>query len=321
MNPSPSTTLQRPDLGETLIQYDVDAGRMGFVGLKLAPVKDVPLQAANIGRIKLEQLMTDGGDTGRAADGSYNRDHWTFDEFSYATTDRGHEVPVDARLRQIYRRYFDAEVVAARRARDKVLRSHEKRVCDLLSATGSFTNAAAGTAWSTHASATPLTNVRARLIAVRNATGVVPNVVVMDWEAFINCRECAEIVDRLKYSGYDDPKNVGPNALAELFNVDEVIVAGGQRNSANQAQARSLTSLWPKATVGVGVIARGGDAEDMIQPAVARTFHWSEDGSTIGGTIEEYFSDERRCNVIRCRQDTEEKVIYSEMWQLITGVL
>lgn len=317
MSPQPSTTVQRPDLGETLEQLDLEASRQGFMGLRLLPTKDVAEQSANIGRIKLEQLMNDG-EVKRNGDGSYNRDAFTFDDFSYATQDRGFEVPVDDRLKRIYRRYFDAEVVAARRARDKVLRAQEKRICDLLTNTATFVDAAAGTAWSTHASATPLDNVLTRLIAVRNASGITPNVVAMDWEAFMHCRECAQIIDRLKYAGYDDPKKVGPNALAELFNVEEVVIFGGQRNSANPNAARTLASLWTKTVVGVGVVARG---EDVLTPAVGRAFHWSEDGSQMAGTMEEYYSDERRCNVVRCRMDTDEKVVYPECWELITGVL
>src|SRR5262245_64212786 len=107
MSPQPSTTIQRPDLAETLVQFDAEASRHGFMGLRLMPFKDVPEQSANFGRIKLEHYLTDGN-VDRNADGGYNSDGWKFDNCSYATQDRGFEVPCDNRLANMYRRFFDA---------------------------------------------------------------------------------------------------------------------------------------------------------------------------------------------------------------------
>jgi hypothetical protein len=278
-------------------------------------VKEVPLQAANVGRIKLESLLSDG-DTSRAPDGTYNEDRYDFDEFFYATQDRGWKVPVDDRLRLMYRRFFDAEVVASQRARDKVLRDLEKRICSKLTNTGTYTSVAATAALSSKSSASIVADVHARLKAVRAACGIIPNTVAMDWDAFVSASETDEVIDRIKFAGIDDPKNVTMNAMASLFKVDQVVVFGGQRNSANPKQARNLTSLWDKTIIGVGVVARG---EDIIAPCVGRTFHWSEDGSDIGATIEQYYDDDARGWKYRARMDVDERVYYPETWQLITG--
>jgi len=320
-SPSPSTALQRPDLGATMEQIDLDASRSGFVGLRLMPVAEVAQQSANIGKIPVAELLRDA-DTRRASTGGYSRSDFQFGEYFYATDDHGHEVPIDDRLKKIYRRYFDAEVVATKRARDVVLRGHEKRVCTKLVATGSFTNAAAGTIWSTHASADPVADILTRKLAVRAACGIVPNVVAMDWEAFQHARECESILDRLKYAGFQNPEasKITAAVLAQVFDVDEVIVAGGQRNSAarNETQSLTMTSLWTKTVVGVGVRAM---SMDLQEPSVGRTFHWSEDGSDIGTTIETYRDETTRGDIVRARFDVDERVHYSECWQLITGVL
>lgn len=316
-SPSPSTTVQRPDLGETLMEYDLQASQAGFRGLELMPAKEVAEQSANIGRIPIEQLLNES-DTKRQSGGGYAEDTFEFDEFFYATQEHGFAVPVDDRLQKQYRRFFDAEVVASRRARYKVLANQEKRVCTKLTTNATYTTAAAAVAWSTPATAAPVTDVLNRLLAVRAACGIVPNTVAMDWEAFMRLRECAQVLDRLKYAGIDDPKDVSENALATLFNVKKFVVLGAQRNTANPKAAASLSSMWDRTKVGVGVTAMG---EDVIEPAVGRSFHWSEDGSNIGSTIEQYYSDEKRCWKYRARMDIDERVIYPECWQLITGVL
>jgi len=320
-SPSPSTAINRPDLGATMEQIDLDASRNGFVGLRLMPVAEVAEQSADVGKIPVAELLRDL-DTKRASTGAYGRSEFTFGEYFYATVDHGHEVPIDDRLKRIYRRYFDAEVVATKRARDTVLRAHEKRVCTRLVNTGTFTNAAAGTIWSTHASADPVADILTRKIAVRNACGLMPNVVAMDWEAFQHCRECDSVIDRLKYSGFQNPEasKITAMVLAQVFDVEEVIVAGGQTNTAarKETQTLSMGSLWTKTVVGVGVRAKSIDVQE---PSVGRTYHWSADGSDIGTVVETYRDERTRGDVVRARFDVDERVHYAECWQLITGAL
>ncbi len=320
-SPSPSSAVQRPDLGATMEQIDLDASRSGFVGLKIMPVAEVAEQSANIGKIPVAELLR-VADTRRASTGGYSRSEFQFNEYFYATDDHGHEVPIDDRLKKVYRRYFDAEVVATKRARDVVLRAHERRVCVKLTDTDAFQDSGAGTAWSTHQSADPIANILTAKLAVRSQCGLIPNVVVMDWEAFQHCRECDAIIDRLKYSGFQNPEasKITTAVLAQVFDVDEVVVAGGQRNTAqrNESQALTLASLWDKTKVFVGVRAT---SMDFQEPSVGRTFHWSEDGSDIGTVVETYRDERTRGDVVRARFDVDERVHYAECGYILTGVL
>jgi hypothetical protein len=60
--------------------------------------------------------------------------------------------------------------------------------------------------------------------------------------------------------------------------------------------------------------------QDIRTPCVARTFHWSEDGSQIGGTVETYYDDPRRSNIVRVRHQVDELVLYPETGHLISNV-
>ena len=314
VSPSPSAAVGRPDLGATLVEFDVQANQAGFVGLKILTVIEVAEQSANIGRIPIEQLLQIQ-ETARASGGGYRRGNFKFDDFSYATKEHGWEEPVDDRNQRIYRRYFDAEVIAAKRARNFVVQNHEIRSVALLTNTGAFANAAAAAAWSVKATADPVADVLNRVKAIRLASGMTPNTVVMDYETFINACETASVIDRLKYAGVDDPKNIGQEELAKLFKVRRVLVSGGLKNTAAEG-GLTLSACWPKTSVGVGFVA---DDQDVATPCVGRTFHWSADDSTIGALLESYRDETKRCDVIRARMETDEKVIYPECWQIITG--
>lgn len=316
VSPSPSQAVSRPDLGATMEEFDLMANQSGFVGLQIFPVVEVAEQSANIGRIPIEQLLQTQ-DTSRASGGTYREGNFTFDDFSYNTSDHGWVERVDERNKRIYRRYFDAEVVAAKRARNIVLQNHEIRVVTAATNIATYTNAPAAVAWTSPATATPVTDVLTRLKAVRAASGMTPNTVVMDFDAFLAAIETAQVIDRLKYAGYDDPKDVGEEALAKIFKVRRVIVSGGQKNTAAEG-GLNLNPCWPKATVAVGYVAT---SNDVAEPSVGRTFHWAEDGSNIGTILESYWDEDSRSNKIRARMETGEKVMYQECWQLITGAV
>ncbi len=141
------------------------------------------------------------------------------------------------------------------------------------------------------------------------------NTVVMDYEKFLDCIETAQIIDRLKYAGIDDVKNVNAAALAQIFKVKRVVISGGLKNTAAEG-GLTLATCWTKTVIGVGYVP---ETDDVAEPGVGRTFHWSEDGSQIGAVLESYRDETKRADIIRARMETDEKVMYPECWQLITG--
>mgnify|MGYP006268572057 CR=1 FL=1 len=313
--PFPSETLAtlRPDLGGSLTEFDVESDQLGFVGAAVMPPKEVTLQSATFGRIPLEQLLIEP-ETARAPGSNYNRGDMQFEQDSYSTAENGWEEPVDDREARMYRYYFDAELVSAQRARAVVRRAHEKRVADLVAASSS---AAAGTVWSNHSAATPIADVEARKKAIWVDTGVWPNTVVMSRNVFRDCRRCDEILDQVKNVRESLPGQVLRQLLAEAFDVDQVLVAGGVRNTASKGKTREIAHIWGDTEVAV---MRTAISDDIREPCFGRTMHWSEDGSTIGGTVESYRGETNRSEIIRVRMDTNEKVLYPQMCQRITDV-
>lgn len=317
--PAPSTALStlRPDLAGSFQEFDLEMDAKGFVAQRVLPPLDVAKPSGTFGKIKIASLLAQR-DTLRAPGSSYARQRYEFEKDSYATEEHGAEDPVDDKEAEMYGDYLNAEQTATARARDVVMRNYEQRVATLLQTTGSFTNAAAATAWSTIATAVPLTDIETRVQSIWNATGIKPNAIVIPYVAFRNFRNCAQVVDRIKYSGLHNPAagNITLDAIAALLDIPNVIVAGAKKNGANEGQTASLSNVWTATVVGLGVIATNNDVK---QPCVGRTFHYSADGSQMGGVVETYREEQTRSDVVRVRQDTDEKLLYSACWQLITG--
>src|SRR3990172_5609632 len=122
-----ATTIQRPDLGVLVYEYMMDSANRGFICLDLLPSFDVMEQSADYPVIPFEALLKLQS-TARAPRGAYARGDYEFETGTYSCKENGWEEPVDDVERKLYRRFFDAEVVAALRAADIVLRPPEARV-------------------------------------------------------------------------------------------------------------------------------------------------------------------------------------------------
>lgn len=324
MSVAPSTALGtlRPDLG-SFAEFDLQANIMGAIGLGCLPPLEAGKPADKFGKLKLAELLKSEDDL-RNSDGTYNRGSWKFTDDSFATQDRGIEQRVDDRDARRFANYFDLEQVAAKKARHTVLLNYEKRVAAAVFNSTTWTGAALTTAignnWNI-ATGTPIADITAAKIKVRNNCGSMANTAIMDWELFVGLLRCTEIIDLLKYNGIQDVRAsmMTAQALAQVFNLDRVLVAGMMKNTAIEGQAAVMAAIWDKTQC---MVCRTAPPNSSIEEiSIGRTIHWAEDGSEIGGHVESYRDDARRGDIIRCRMEVAEKIIYPEAGHLLTAVL
>lgn len=322
--PAPTSSLatQRPDLA-TFLQYDLENDKSGYVAQQVFPVVNVAKQAGNFGVVPLAQLLQ-ARDTKRAPGSGYARGSFTFTPATYSTEEHGAEEPVDDREAKMYSDYFVAEQIATLRAFSSVLRNAEKRVADAVfntsTWTGSSLTTSIGTPWSTVASATPITNVESAVQKVYDNSGLKANALIVNWKVYRNLRNCTQITDRIAASGAGSAikaSDITPQILAQVFDLDYVIVAGQSRNSATEGQTATPSQIWSSS---YAMVCRISNSQDMRDPCIGRTFHWSEDGSSIGGTVETYRDETVRGNVVRVRHDVDEVVLYAQAGHLLSNI-
>ena len=322
--PSPSTSLatQRPDLA-SFLEFDLESERNGYVATDVMPVVNVASQAGNFGIIPIEQLLQ-SRETKRAPGAGYARGNFTFDDTTYATEEHGAEEPVDDRESQMYAEYFDAEQVSTARAFSAVLRNAEERVADAIFNTTTWTGASLTTAvtneWDDATNAVPLTDVEAAVQQIYDNSGLWANALIINRKVFRNLRNCDQIIDRINSAGAGSPSkatDVTTQMLSEVFDLDNIIVAGTSKNSATEGQAATPEQIWSGEYAMVCKVATSGD---MREPCVGRTFHWSQDGSSIGGTVESYRDETVRGDVIRVRHDVDEVVLYAQAGHLLSNI-
>ena len=322
--PSPTSSLatQRPDLA-TFLEFDLESENAGYVATEVMPVVDVASQAGSFGKIPIEQLLQQRV-TRRAPGAGYARGNFTFTSATYSTEEHGAEEPVDDREAKMYAEYFQAEQISTLRAFSAVLRNAEERVADAVFNTTTWTGASLTTAptneWDDATNAVPLTDVEAAVQQIYDNSGLWANALIINRKVFRNLRNCDQVIDRINSAGAGNPSkasDVTTEMLSQAFDLPHIIVAGTSRNSAIEGQAATPVQIWSDE---YAMVCKVATSADMREPCIGRTFHWSQDGSSIGGTVESYRDETVRGDVIRVRHDVDEVVLYPQAGHLLSNI-
>lgn len=320
-SPSSSLSTLRPDLAGSFMEFDLESNAMGYIATDVLPIISPAKQAGNFGKIPVEQLLKER-DTARAPGGGYARSGFEFEPLTYACEEHGAEEPVDDRRSAMYREYFDAEMIAAMRARHAVMINAEKRASAAVFNTSTWTGSALTTTiteeWDDPDSAIPLTDVENAVQAVWDGSGIWPNAMIINRKVFRNLRNVDQIIDRVKFQGFMDVRagNISELAMAQAFDL-RLIVAGSARDSAKEGQDTSIAPVWSDE---YAMICRIATSNDIQEACIGRTFHWDEDGSTPGGTVEQYRDETVRSDIIRVRHDVDEVILYAQAGHLLSNV-
>lgn len=318
MRPTSSLSTLRPGLG-SMFEFDLEANRQKFIANRILPFLNADKAADNFGKIPIEQLLKRAS-VKRGPKGDYNRVDWSFTDDSYSTREYGLEGVIDQRNARQYANYFDAEVSTARMVLHLVQLEAEIRVKDLLFP-GTYTpTAVSGGAWSNPSTGLPLDDVEAAVRRIFAATGIWPNAIVFNELVFRNLRRNEQILEKIASEGAGDKvkaKDVTTAMLAACFDLENVIVAKGVYNSAGENLTAVPAHIWSNTYAAVGVLAQ---SQDIIEPCLGHTFHWAGDGSSPGGLMETYYHEPARADIVRVRHDVHEKIKYTEMWDVISGV-
>jgi len=319
--PAPTTDLRvRPDIAEAMLEIPFNMVSKP-VALMLFPVVEVEESEGTQGLIPSKELLTETGGA-RTGEGGYLRNEFQFTEIDWETKENGGEGVIDERKKKKYMKYFDHETMVAALERHKAFLRRERRCAAILNNTGNYSGQtnAAGVVWTNHASAVPLDDAETAVQAVYARTGIVPNTFWMSWLRFRDLRRCDQVIEAIQAAGAGNPakaSDVTIDMLSAVFDIEHIVVGGMPYNTANPAQNKSVASVWSDTSAGVAYIDHSGV---VSMPTHTRTYHWGEDGSTMDGLVESYYEEKVRKNIVRVRQDTDEKQVLPELGQLITTV-
>lgn len=316
--PSEDVRTLRPDISGVLQPYSDMATERGFIADQIAPAIDVMESSGQFAEVDGANVLQ-SVDTVRGKDGRYNQVTWQWSKKGFATLEYGLEERVDRRDAKRYGTWFDAEVAAMRRVRRLLMLSREIRIAAMVFDSATFTPTSPTHEWDDPANADPITDVHGAKKRMW-ATGLEANALIINKQVYDNLRVCTSVKDAISSSGAGDPSvksRIGIEQLKAVFDLEHIIVAGALKNTANEGLTASLSPVWSGEYAAICRIAPSNDIEE---PCALRTFHYTPDGSQIGGVMETYYDEPRRADIARVRMDVDEVIMTTAAVQLLDNI-
>lgn len=221
------------------------------------------------------------GPGAKAARGGYPLSDVAYrcDEYAF-----GHPVPIE--LINNADQVINPMGTGAKFATDKILLAKEVLMSVLCMTAANWTTSDdADAKWvkdADGATNTFIADVLTQKDAIRQLIGRNPNVLLMDSKTFIQCKQTYSVLERIKYTGTQGkPADVTELTLAQLFELDEVIVGSAIYSSAEEIIAGTdftAVDLWEtNATKGAALLYYRPPAPTIETPAAGYIFNWKGD--------------------------------------------
>jgi len=124
--------------------------------------------------------------------------------------------------------------------------------------------------WNDDANGDPFTDIATWQTYILQNTGYMPNTLTLSWPAYQALRKHPLVIDRIKYTSQPDAKNITPQMLAAMFDVDRCLVARAVYNSA----AEGLTGSYAFIVGKVALLCYSAPEPGLMVPSAGYTFGW-----------------------------------------------
>jgi hypothetical protein len=313
-----SAAIFRGDIAGVVEQAkDFEAG---LIGTAVMPILDVPVRAGQYPSFVLKEGQLLKSDVkNRAAYSAYPRGTRAFNQETFQALEFGYEEAVDDTVTLDVARFFDAEVIAAKLAKRKLLLAHELRVAAKLFDNSTFTATNSGTAYTTANLATfdvgaDVQEATDRLLA--KGESVTNLSVIIPYPVWTRIRASTKFQNRLRGAGIssDTILNASTQAAAEVFGVASVQIGRASYDTAPEGVAFAAGNVWANTFIWVGSVTQA--SAGFFGGGAGFTLNWSEYGPAIG--VSTYREEAIKSNIVRASHFVAEKVVNANAGQLIT---
>jgi hypothetical protein len=169
---------------------------------------------------------------------------------------------------------------------ERLLLSKEKNANTILTTAGTgysndsdgLTTLSGTSQWSDYANSNPISDVRNAMDRVKKKIMKKPNTLVLGYEVFSKLQDHPQILERIKYSQFGV---VTPEILARVFNIERIIIAEAEENTANETATDSMAYVWGKNAWIMYITAKPGIRQVSygytLRKGPRKTLRWREE--------------------------------------------
>ena len=313
--PQPTSTLQRPDLGELAYEHMESPAGFGMMGLDILPIFPVEEKSADYPVIPNESILKIQN-VKRAPNGHYNRSDWEFEMKTYACEERGWEEPIERSERNNLARLFALEVETSARANGIIMRRQEFDIQALLfnATTFSGRTAAVTNEWDDASNATP----RADIITAQQASLIYLDSMAISLTVFQNLVNTDEIKEALKYT---NPIEMGGleaqrQMVAQYLGLTSLFVSNTKKDTAKKGQTTVGADIWSNE---YALVFKRATSVSFKEAALGRTMLWTRDSPNIL-TVDQYEEPQSDSDIYRVRHNADEVVQFTGAGYLLSNI-
>lgn len=246
--------------------------------------------------------------TRRAPKTAYKELDRTYEKDNYGCEDRGLQEPIDDSVQRELQRFFDAEKTVAKLVLRNMMIGHEIRVAGRVFNESIWGAATASKVAYTEALIETIDfpyDVEAAKEKVEKR-GELCNTLILNHEVWGRARR-SKLLREFLFGTQGGNKQITLRDIAEAFEIEKVLVAKASYSTAKKGKDvtdAKLSYIWGNGLMWVGCTLEG----EFSAGGAGRTVVWQEDAA--GLFVTETFRDEnRRSDIVRVRQHTDEKEI------------
>ena len=173
--------------------------------------------------------------------------------------------------------------------------------------------------WSDPAS-TPIEDIRQAKTYVKQRTGFVPNTLTLGQHTVDALMDHPDIIDRIKYGQTAGaPAMAGKDALAKLFEVQNLYVSGAVQNTANEGATEANSFIVGKHALLSYAPARPG----ILTPSAGYTFGWTGYlGGAVGAfQISKFRMEHLKSDRIEGETAYDQKLVSADLGYFFDGIV
>jgi len=175
--------------------------------------------------------------------------------------------------------------------------------------------AAVSSSWTDHSNANPLNDVYTAIDNVKDRTGVRPNKVTFGEYAWRHFHR-NDTVRNLIFGTNNGGGYPTEAQVAALLGVDEVMIGGAYKDSANRAQSEALSQVWNDNVI----VSYAPSAPSIYVPSFMYSFRWTAAGVPNMQVERHGWKSETKSEEVEVGYYQDERITGPEYAFLITGV-
>jgi hypothetical protein len=162
--------------------------------------------------------------------------------------------------------------------------------------------------WSDLANSDPIQDVETWKARILSTTGFEANKLVLGYDVYKTLRNHPDVIDRVKYTGSSVPDT---QYLAELFGLQEVLVAKAVKNTAAEGQTGSFSFSFGKSALLVHSAPNPG----LLTPSAGYSFMWRGVSEGLGLTVgtKQYRLEQNAATYIESQVAFANKVVAADL--------